>query len=517
KRRGFLFFFLLALGSSVAGTAVWYGTRTVNTIASTDKTKTPESSKGDTKDKSIAAEDNSAVVKDTKTKDYIANPTNNKASGAPTENSAGTKVAGDNIKKDGPATTQAANQMAGSQKIIPGSNAVVPAASSKHLPSQKNSSDAKPFVSISPATTPPGINHSTKNHIAATKDAISANENKSGPDQTLTLQKKQQHGTATAETDVTGADDVASATRINNKGNKYIKGSSAPTKDEKISGKDKAGAADDIAANNTDADNTKENTGSSNSSTQPFAEPLTDTTSNRKNAAHDTIASKSMAATENKDSVKPATVKAKNKSKHDRAILLGLTGGLDLSTVKFTYSSDIGYNIGFMGGYQFSKYWSVYTGVVYTKKSYKLNGTDYHPPASYFTNWVDLQTVEGYCRMLDVPLLARYTFNPSSKIVFFTSAGLSSYFMKKQAYTYSYKTGNPPWSATSAWSNDSTFNHVFSILDLSVGFQRQIGKHMNLQLEPYAKIPLGGVGFGKIKLSSFGLNLTVQYKHPVKR
>ena len=168
-----------------------------------------------------------------------------------------------------------------------------------------------------------------------------------------------------------------------------------------------------------------------------------------------------------------------------------------------------------MGGYQFNKHWSVYTGIIYTKKNYDLNGSDYHPPKHYWTQYVDLERVEGYCRMWEVPLLARYTFNPGAKSAFFVSTGLSSYFMKKQDYNYTFK--NMGVSGTSAWTNDSSFNHVFSILHLSAGFEKQLGRHMNWQIEPYAKIPLGGVGFGNIKLSSFGINLSVQYRHPVKR
>jgi Outer membrane protein beta-barrel domain len=207
--------------------------------------------------------------------------------------------------------------------------------------------------------------------------------------------------------------------------------------------------------------------------------------------------------------------KKKTKTKRERAIMATLTAGLDLSTVKFTYSDKTGYNIGVLGGYQFSKHWSVYTGLIYTKKNYKLEGSDYYPPEHYWTTYVNLETVEGYCRMWELPLLGRYTFNSKSNNKFFVSTGLSSYFMKQQHYNYNYKTtlGVP---GTSAWSNDSSFNHIFSILHLSAGFEKQFGKHLNWQIEPYAKIPLGGVGFGNIKLSSFGINFSVQYRQPLK-
>jgi Outer membrane protein beta-barrel domain len=216
---------------------------------------------------------------------------------------------------------------------------------------------------------------------------------------------------------------------------------------------------------------------------------------------------------------KTASTKAaikKKSSKNNSSINIGLVAGIDLSTVKFTHSDNAGYNFGLMAGYQFNRRWSVYTGVIYTKKNYALEGSDYHPPKHYWTQYVNLQTVEGYCRMWELPLLARYNFNPGAKTVFFTSTGLSSYFMKKQQYNYSYK-NNMNQQLSAAWSNDSTFNHVFSILHLSAGFEKPLGRHMNWQIEPYAKIPLGGVGFGNIRLSSFGVNFSVQYRQRIRR
>jgi Outer membrane protein beta-barrel domain len=203
------------------------------------------------------------------------------------------------------------------------------------------------------------------------------------------------------------------------------------------------------------------------------------------------------------------------KKKNEKAIVAGLTAGADLSTVRYTHSDEIGFNMGLMGGYQFNKNWSVYTGIIYTKKNYELNGSDYHPPKHYWTSYINLITVDGYCRMWEVPLLARYTFNSKSNNKFFISTGISSYFMKKQQYNYLYKTSSGSYE-NKAWSNDSSFNHIFSILHLSAGFEKHFGKHMNWQIEPYAKIPLAGVGFGNIKLSSFGVNFSIQYRQALK-
>ena len=67
-------------------------------------------------------------------------------------------------------------------------------------------------------------------------------------------------------------------------------------------------------------------------------------------------------------------------SKNNKSINIGLLAGMDISTVKFNYGDNAGYNLGLMAGYQHNRQWSVYTGIIYTKKNYKLNGSDYHPP-----------------------------------------------------------------------------------------------------------------------------------------
>ncbi len=211
-----------------------------------------------------------------------------------------------------------------------------------------------------------------------------------------------------------------------------------------------------------------------------------------------------------KDKKKPA-------SKIEKAFNIGIIAGIDYTTVRFKYGDHAGFNLGIMTGYQFSKNWSVYTGAIYTRKNYKLSGKDYNPPNSYWTSYVDLQTVDGYCNMWEVPLLARYTFNSTSNTRFFASTGLSSYFMKKQQYNYNYKTVPAGTQGTSSWTNNTDYNHLFSILHFSAGFEKQVGKHLNWQVEPYAKLPLHGLGFGDIKMSSFGINFSIQYRQPVKR
>jgi hypothetical protein len=213
------------------------------------------------------------------------------------------------------------------------------------------------------------------------------------------------------------------------------------------------------------------------------------------------------------DTTKSTVIKKKDAHK-EKAIIAGLIGGFDYSTVKFTYGDKTGYNIGAIAGYQFNKHWSVITGAIYTRKNYHLKGSDYHPPKHSMASYLNIQSVQGYCNMWEVPLLARYTFNQGRTNSYFISSGISSYFMKQQKYTYDYITNAVSYDTSAAYNN--TYNHVFSILHLSAGIEKKLGKHTGLLIEPYAKIPLGGVGYGNIRLSSFGINFSIQLRQPLK-
>jgi hypothetical protein len=56
----------------------------------------------------------------------------------------------------------------------------------------------------------------------------------------------------------------------------------------------------------------------------------------------------------------------------------------------------------------------------------------------------------------------------------------------------------------------------FSVLNLSVGYERQVSRNFSVQAEPFFKQPLSGVGFGKVKLNTTGIFLSVKYK-PMKK
>ncbi|HYF33613.1 MAG TPA: outer membrane beta-barrel protein [Chitinophagaceae bacterium] len=188
----------------------------------------------------------------------------------------------------------------------------------------------------------------------------------------------------------------------------------------------------------------------------------------------------------------------------------GLTYAPDISTVKFSHTQEPGHNFGATVAYNISRRLAVQTGAIYTTKNYKSNGSDYHPPKGYWTDYVKLETVTASCSMWDIPLNLRYNMTPRKKSNFYASAGLSSYLMQQEDYDFFYYYNGAPVSRYRSMDNSS--KHWMSVLNLSVAYERQLGKNFSLQAEPFFKQPLNGVGFGSVRLNSTGVYFTLKYK-----
>ena len=203
-----------------------------------------------------------------------------------------------------------------------------------------------------------------------------------------------------------------------------------------------------------------------------------------------------------------------NSGQNKSRFAIGLLTGIDKSSIHSVGTDKLGYSLGLTGQYNISKRWAVSTGLVYTKKHYTAAGEDYHPPKHYWTYYVDLDKVSGNCEMFEIPLNLRYNINLNTKSQWFASAGISSYLMKNQNYTYFYKFMGQYNERD--WKNGSDTSHLFSILNLSAGFEKSISKNLSLQAEPYVKLPLSGIGYGHMDINSYGLYLTLKYS-PIKK
>jgi hypothetical protein len=81
--------------------------------------------------------------------------------------------------------------------------------------------------------------------------------------------------------------------------------------------------------------------------------------------------------------------------------------------------------------------------------------------------------------------------------------------MLKEDYRYDYDNYGQPYSKHWVVSNQN--KHLFSVLNFSIGYYYQIKPGISVGAEPFVKIPLQGIGAGKVNLTSIGALFAVGY------
>jgi len=215
---------------------------------------------------------------------------------------------------------------------------------------------------------------------------------------------------------------------------------------------------------------------------------------------------KEVAVTENK----PASSPDKKKSKKNIAGNFGITvsAGPDMSFVSLNKLGKVTLMYGAGLSYDFGKRVTVRAGFYASKKVYDANPDQYHTPGG---NYPYLYNVAAACKVYEIPLSVSYNFAQRKNHSWFGNVGLSSFLMKTEDYNYQYKTPAGQYYNYALAVKDQN-KHYFSVLTLSAGYKYKLSRRISLQAEPYVKLPLGGVGAGKVKLNSSGILFTATIK-----
>jgi hypothetical protein len=197
---------------------------------------------------------------------------------------------------------------------------------------------------------------------------------------------------------------------------------------------------------------------------------------------------------------------AKRSAKKEKGIYVSLLAGPDFSTVKLQSVKNMGYSFGLLLGYRFNRHISLESGVYWDKKQYYSDGKYFDKSKTNIPRTTEINDIDGNCSMFEIPVSFRYDFGFGRKGRFFSTVGLNSYIMKKENYDYT-TNDYPGWSRKVSYNNSS--NNIFSILQLSAGYEYSLGKIGRIRVEPYLNIPFKGVGIGSMPISSAGLHLGI--------
>ncbi len=150
---------------------------------------------------------------------------------------------------------------------------------------------------------------------------------------------------------------------------------------------------------------------------------------------------------------------------------------------------------------------SVQTGIIRSLKNYYAKGSEYQ------WAWGKKQpeapsSVDVRCSVIEIPVNFRLDLSQKARSRFFASAGVSSYKMQKESQTYNYDTyvhdAKKSWEGKTGW-------YPLSHANVSVGYERFVAKRLSIVAEPYARIPMRGVGMGKVNLVTMGVWFSVRY------
>ena len=191
-------------------------------------------------------------------------------------------------------------------------------------------------------------------------------------------------------------------------------------------------------------------------------------------------------------------------------ISIGLAMSPDMSTVGSI--SDF-YNPGYKAGinleYSITENLSVSVGVIHSLVKYTAQGNNYNP-SYYWSGGNAPDEIIGECLLFDIPISLKFNFLNFERSRFYATAGVSSYFMQSEEYSFSYSVYQP--GQEDGWSGQTGTSHLLSNAGLSIGYEFDIHSNWSMRVEPFIKIPVQEVGWGNVELYSMGSFISLNYR-----
>ncbi|MEO6136732.1 MAG: hypothetical protein ABIP35_16375 [Ginsengibacter sp.] len=201
--------------------------------------------------------------------------------------------------------------------------------------------------------------------------------------------------------------------------------------------------------------------------------------------------------------------KPKKKNRQENGVYAGLLVGLDFSKVKSTSFKGPGYGAGILIGYK-AKSFFVETGISREFKYYLSMGQSFNDHDAPMPSGMVIENLESRSRILEIPLKVGYTFYKKKKNSLFIAGGAAIYIMTNEKNNYNVTmNGNPEKMVGLYEKNNVKFPAVVSI---SAGWEHNLNKSFQLRIEPILKLPLKGIGIGRLPVTSAGLQLGVTKK-----
>jgi hypothetical protein len=196
---------------------------------------------------------------------------------------------------------------------------------------------------------------------------------------------------------------------------------------------------------------------------------------------------------------------------YQKGLALRLAASPDISMIKGNSVEKIGSNYGLLIDYRFSKRLSLQTGLIRSMKKYEAYPEQYNWTWAKPSTRNPLMDIQAQCKMLDIPINLRYDISQGAQKRIFGTIGITTYKMMEEIYDYNYQDNTDHYIKWKQWKG-KTGTYMASNLGLSLGLEQKVAKKISFQAEPFAKVPLKSIGFGKVPLITYGLMFSGKYK-----
>ena len=193
-------------------------------------------------------------------------------------------------------------------------------------------------------------------------------------------------------------------------------------------------------------------------------------------------------------------------------ISVGISAGLVFGSVESSGFGATRSRFGAKIDYRLGNKFSIGTGAYLNKVFYKADGENYKAEDNIWTDGIEPESILAECNVLEIPLSLTYFSRGSNKSGLYAAAGLTSYFMMKEVFTFDYD--SPRDDLIKGWKEENTNQHLLGLGHFNLGYQRKSGQRSAFQIESFIHLPLQGIGHGKVNLITAGasVNYTFGFK-----
>ncbi|MCD8739475.1 PorT family protein [Mucilaginibacter roseus] len=219
----------------------------------------------------------------------------------------------------------------------------------------------------------------------------------------------------------------------------------------------------------------------------------------------DTAEQASVIAVNNPDTVVAEQVEKKNNvtkpARMDKkpVFAVSVLAAPDVNGIGSFGEGKMGLNAGVLLSMKLGSRLTVTTGAAYSYKPYATNFSNYRTAYRFDVNPT---RVMADCRVLDIPLNIDYMVYSKRQNSMSFGAGLSSWFMLNEKYTFTYP-GN--FGGPQSYSVSNQNQHILGVLNLQATYHRQLNNKVGVAIQPFMKVPLTDIGYSQVRLRSLGI------------